>query len=174
MTLSCSIRDIIGKRVVCLSDASSYGTIHSVNFDNKQTAQNIIVHSIDNTTFGNTNIQTKYIDIKDIYSIGQIVVFKYPDQVKYVWNTRYVSLNCPIGASVYSQDGELLGELLDITLQARRIHTLLIQGNVLPNFGIISMSQDIVLVNTTNMRINTTKCTSIPKAPKQNQQVQLH
>jgi len=141
------LKDIINKDLVCLQTAETIGKIQGINFDNTLKPKNLYIKNKSENT-------TVYLDIKDIYSLSDVVVFEYSKSIKNIWNTLHTRHNCPIDANIYDQNGTFSGKLNDIIIYNHRTVGLNITGKHLKDFEILSVSKDTIIINTSDKKIS--------------------
>ncbi|MCL1953688.1 MAG: hypothetical protein FWF58_02950, partial [Firmicutes bacterium] len=98
------------------------------------------------------NLQVKFVSLKSIWNIGDILLIKNQNDIKYSWNTLNPKLNFPLHAKVYCQSGFYHGDVIDFELKNYKISQLHTTNNI-ANYNILSISKDIIIINTTNKNI---------------------
>ena len=113
--------------------------------------------------------QVQFVSLDDVWCIGEAILIKYSHQIKNVWNTTNAQLNCPINAQVYDNLGNYTGKLIDVEIKNKKIESLQITGKPLKSFEIMSVSNQLVLINTSFNKIKFKKNINLQKKiPKPN------
>ncbi len=147
--------DIISKPIINLYNGNYEGTVKNICFDNKLKKAQWLVFFDENE-----DVEDKVLDINKIHNVGPNAITIRSNEGIYpiISVDGGVCLNNPINYIVYNTQGEYIGKVDEVELSNKfTVVNITANGITVDKEQIISASNNTIIINNNNVKINLKK-----------------